>query len=167
MFIGNVDEGDLPLVSQGKLPPLAEKVADYAARNNAAFVAISGKVECELVELSEADRQEYLASLGMTQTGLDRMAISGYKLLNLVTYFTSGPKETRAWTVTQGTKAPQAAGVIHTDFERGFIRAEVISYEDYISYGSEVKVKEAGKLRVEGKEYTVLDGDIMHFRFNV
>ena len=109
----------------------------------------------------------FLDEIGLTEPGVSRLIRSAYKLLSLQTYFTAGEKEVRAWTIPVGAKAPQAAGVIHTDFEKGFIRAEVISYEDYINYGSEVKVREAGKMRVEGKEYVVADGDIMHFRFNV
>ena len=113
------------------------------------------------------DRQMFLEEMGLTEPGVNKLIQSAYKLLNLQTYFTAGVKEVRAWTIPIGATAPQAAGVIHTDFEKGFIRAEVIAYDDYVSYGSETKVKEAGKMRVEGKEYIVKDGDVMHFRFNV
>ncbi len=112
-----------------------------------------------------ADRSEFLAEMGLTEPGLNRLIRAGYQLLDLVTYFTVGPKEARAWTITRGTKGPQAAGVIHTDFEKGFIRAETIAYEDYVTLGGEAGAKDAGKMRLEGKEYVVKDGDVMHFRF--
>ena len=131
------------------------------------FIPISAKIESELNDLDDAEKTEYLDSLGISDTGINRLIKEAYNKLNLITYFTSGEPETRAWTVRSGAKAPEAAGVIHTDFEKGFIRAEVIAYEDFSNYGSEAKVKEAGKLRVEGKEYIVKDGDVMHFRFNV
>jgi ribosome-binding ATPase YchF (GTP1/OBG family) len=115
--------------------------------------------------LPAAERAEFLEAVGLKETGLDRLVRAGYALLHLVTYFTVGPKETRAWTVTQGTKAPQAAGMIHTDFERGFIRSETITYDDYIAYGGEAGAAAAGKMRLEGKDYVVADGDVMHFRF--
>ena len=115
--------------------------------------------------LSKDEREEFLATLGLTETGLDRLIRAGYELLHLVTYFTVGPKEARAWTITKGTKGPQAAGVIHTDFERGFIRAETIAYDDYVALNGEAGAREAGKLRLEGKDYVVADGDVMHFRF--
>ena len=115
--------------------------------------------------LSRADRADYLAAVGLKEPGLDRLIRAGYELLHLVTYFTAGPKEARAWTVTRGTKAPQAAGVIHTDFERGFIRAETIAYDDYVKLGGEAGARDGGKLRLEGKDYVVADGDVMHFRF--
>ncbi|MGA8557977.1 MAG: DUF933 domain-containing protein, partial [Pseudolabrys sp.] len=111
------------------------------------------------------ERTEYLEAVGLKETGLDRLVPAGYALLHLVTYFTVGPKEARAWTITQGTKAPQAAGVIHTDFERGFIRSETIAYDDYIAYGGEAGARDTGKMRLEGKDYVVADGDVMHFRF--
>ncbi len=167
MYVANVDENELSIPADPNGPRAVDKVAKYAKDNNTNMVVISGKVEAELADLSAEDRKLYLEELKMDLAGLDRMALAGHELLGLVTYFTSGPKETRAWTIKRGTKAPQAAGVIHSDFEKGFIRAEVISYEDYVSAGSEVKVKERGKLRVEGKEYTVQDGDVVHFRFNV
>jgi ribosome-binding ATPase YchF (GTP1/OBG family) len=115
--------------------------------------------------LSREERAEYLGAVGLTEPGLDRLIRAGYALLDLVTYFTAGPKESRAWTVTRGTRAPQAAGVIHTDFERGFIRAETISYQDYVTLGGEAGARDAGKMRLEGKDYVVADGDVMHFRF--
>jgi hypothetical protein len=115
--------------------------------------------------LPQEERADYLAAVGLKETGLDRLIRAGYALLHLVTYFTAGPKEARAWTITKGTKAPQAAGVIHTDFENGFIRAETIGYDDYLATGGETGAKEAGKMRLEGKDYVVADGDVMHFRF--
>ena len=126
---------------------------------------ISAKIEAEIAVLSREERAEYLGAVGLTEPGLDRLIRAGYALLDLVTYFTVGPKETRAWTVTRGTRAPQAAGVIHTDFERGFIRAETISYQDYVTLGGEAGARDAGKMRLEGKDYVVADGDVMHFRF--
>lgn len=128
-------------------------------------VVISAKIESEIAMLPPDERADYLAAVGLKETGLDRLVRAGYALLHLVTYFTAGPKETRAWTITEGTKAPQAAGVIHTDFEKGFIRAETISYADYIANNGETGAKEAGKMRLEGKDYVVADGDVMHFRF--
>jgi ribosome-binding ATPase YchF (GTP1/OBG family) len=128
---------------------------------------VSAAIEAEIAQMPEADRREFLASLGLADSGLDRVIRAGYALLGLITFFTAGPKETRAWTVPQGTRAPQAAGVIHGDFERGFIAAETIAYEDYIACGGEQGAKEAGRMRVEGKEYVVRDGDVMLFRFNV
>jgi len=116
--------------------------------------------------MGAAERAEYLAAIGLKEAGLDRLIRAGYGLLRLLTYFTAGPKEAKAWTITRGTKAPQAAGVIHTDFERGFIRAETIAYDDYVTLGGEAGARDAGKLRLEGKEYVVADGDVMHFRFN-
>ena len=115
--------------------------------------------------LARDERDEYLAAVGLKEAGLDRLIRAGYALLDLVTFFTAGPKEARAWTVTRGTKAPQAAGVIHTDFERGFIRAETIAYDDYVACGGEAGARDAGKMRLEGKDYVVQDGDVMHFRF--
>ncbi|HXF52806.1 MAG TPA: redox-regulated ATPase YchF [Hyphomicrobiaceae bacterium] len=130
-----------------------------------AVVVISAKIEAELAQLPPEDRAEYLAALGLEEPGLNRVIREGYRLLDLITFFTAGPKEARAWTVEKGTKAPKAAGLIHTDFERGFIRAETISYEDYVACGGEVGAKEAGKMRLEGKDYVVRDGDVMLFRF--
>ena len=128
-------------------------------------VVISAKIEAELAQLPEDERLEYLAELGLEEPGLNRLIRAGYQLLDLITYFTAGENEARAWTVPEGTPAPKAAGVIHTDFEKGFIRAETIAYDDFVSFGGEVKAKEAGKMRLEGKEYIVHDGDVMHFRF--
>ena len=128
-------------------------------------MVISAKIEAELAQLAADERQAYLDSLGLTEPGLNRVIRAGYQLLDLITYFTAGPKEARAWTVRSGTLAPQAAGVIHTDFEKGFIRAETIAYDDFVRLGGEGAAKEAGRMRLEGKEYTVHDGDIMHFRF--
>jgi hypothetical protein len=136
-----------------------------AHAEGAGAVVISAKIEAEIAILSHHERDDYLASIGLQQAGLDRLIAAGYALLDLVTFFTAGPKEARAWTATRGTKAPAAAGVIHTDFERGFIRAETISYEDYVACGGEAGAKDAGKMRLEGKDYVVADGDVMHFRF--
>jgi GTP-binding protein YchF len=141
------------------------KVEARAKGEGAVSVVISAKIESEIAVLSKEERVEYLEAVGLKEPGLDRLIRAGYALLDLVTYFTVGPKEARAWTITRGTKAPQAAGVIHTDFERGFIRAETIAYDDYIALGGEAGARDAGKLRLEGKEYVVADGDIMHFRF--
>ena len=141
------------------------KVEAKAKAEGAACVVISAKIESEFAGLPPEDRAEVLAEMGLAEPGLNRLIRAGYQLLDLVTYFTIGPKEARAWTITRGTKAPQAAGVIHADFEKGFIRAETIAYEDYVASGGEVGAKEAGKMRLEGKDYVVKDGDIMHFRF--
>jgi ribosome-binding ATPase YchF (GTP1/OBG family) len=126
---------------------------------------ISAKIEAELAGLDPDERREYLQSLGLEEPGLNRLIRAGYRLLDLVTFFTAGPKEARAWTVTRGARAPQAAGVVHTDFEKGFIRAETVGYDDYVSLGGEAGARDAGKLRLEGKDYVVADGDVMHFRF--
>jgi GTP-binding protein YchF len=147
--------------------PLLEKVRALAATEKASVVALCAATESELVELEDADRQEFMADLGLTEPGLHRVIRAGYDLLGLQTYFTAGVKEVRAWTVKRGATAPQAAGVIHTDFEKGFIRAEVIAYDAFIQCKGEQGAKEAGKLRLEGKDYIVCDGDVMHFRFNV
>ena len=147
--------------------PLLEKVQAYAAREGAPVVPISASIEAQITELSEEDKKLFLEDLGMEEPGLNRVIRAAYALLGLQTYFTAGPKEVRAWTVPAGATAPQAAGVIHTDFERGFIRAEVASYDDFVANGGEQGAKEAGKLRLEGKDYTVRDGDVIHFRFNV
>ncbi|WP_072396579.1 redox-regulated ATPase YchF [Hyphomicrobium sp. CS1GBMeth3] len=141
------------------------KVEEQAKAEGAVTVVISAKIESEFAGLPAEDRAEFLAEMGLSEPGLNRLIRAGYQLLDLVTYFTIGPKEARAWTISRGTKAPQAAGVIHTDFEKGFIRAETIAYEDYVATGGEVGAKDAGKMRLEGKEYVVRDGDIMHFRF--
>jgi ribosome-binding ATPase YchF (GTP1/OBG family) len=147
--------------------PLLDKINAYARAEGAPVVAISAAMEAEIADLSDEDKQVFLADMGFKEAGLDRLIRAGYALLGLQTYFTAGPKEVRAWTVQVGATAPQAAGVIHTDFEHGFIRAEVISYADFIACKGEQGAKEAGKMRLEGKEYVVRDGDVMHFRFNV
>ncbi len=146
---------------------LSEAVAAKAAAEGAQSVVVSAAIESELVGMDEADRGEYLAELGLEESGLARVVRAGYELLQLQTYFTAGPKESRAWTFPKGAKAPQAAGEIHTDFERGFIKAETISYEDYIASNGESGAREAGKLRQEGKDYLVQDGDVLNFKFNV
>jgi ribosome-binding ATPase len=146
---------------------LLEKVKAYAAKERAPVVEISAAIESQLGDLSDEDKKVFLADLGMEEPGLNRVIRAAYALLGLQTYFTAGPKEVRAWTVRAGATAPQAAGVIHTDFERGFIRAEVASYDDFVAHKGEQGAKEAGKLRLEGKDYTVRDGDVIHFRFNV
>ena len=158
LYVCNVDERSAASGNE-----FSRKVQERAQAEGA--VAISAKIEAEIAVLSHHERDDYLASIGLQQAGLDRLIAAGYALLDLVTFFTAGPKETRAWTVTRGTKAPQAAGVIHSDFERGFIRAETISYDDYIACGGEAGARDAGKMRLEGKDYVVADGDVMHFRF--
>ncbi|MBI5492019.1 MAG: redox-regulated ATPase YchF [Deltaproteobacteria bacterium] len=162
IYVANVSEDDLLGES-----PAARAVSEIAEKEGAGFVVICGKIESEIAELSEDERAEFLAGLGLREAGLDRLAAAAYGLLGLITYFTAGKKEVRAWTVEAGSKAPKAAGVIHSDFERGFIRAEVISYDDFTRCGSEAACREKGLLRLEGKDYVVKDGDIMHFRFNV
>ncbi len=143
----------------------SRKVEERAEQEGAAAVVISAKIESEIAVLPAEERAEYLAAVGLEEAGLDRLIRAGYALLHLVTFFTAGPKEARAWTVTAGARAPQAAGVIHTDFERGFIRAETISYSDYVALGGEAGARDAGRLRLEGKDYVIADGDVMHFRF--
>ena len=133
----------------------------------AVVVAVCAAIEAEISELDEADRAAFLADLDLAEAGLDRIIRAGYRLLGLLTFFTAGPKEVRAWTIRSGATAPQAAGVIHTDFERGFIRAETIAFDDYVAQKGEAGAREAGKLRLEGKEYVVREGDVIHFRFNV
>ena len=163
LYAANVSENDVAKTSL----PLVQRVKEVAEIENAEVITISAKVESEIAELDDNDKDEFLKEIGLQESGLDRLIAASYRLLGLITYFTAGPKEVKAWTIRQGTKAPGAAGVIHSDFEKGFIRAEVIAYEDYITAGSTLAVKEAGKLRLEGKEYEVHDGDVMHFRFNV
>jgi ribosome-binding ATPase YchF (GTP1/OBG family) len=143
----------------------SQRVEARAREEGAVAVVISAKIESEIATLPAAERAEFLDAVGLKETGLDRLIVAGYALLHLVTFFTVGPKETRAWTITRGTRAPQAAGVIHSDFERGFIRAETIGYDDFIANAGEAGAREAGKLRLEGKEYVVQDGDVLHFRF--
>jgi ribosome-binding ATPase len=147
--------------------PFLDQVKQIAAQENASVVSVCAAMEAEIAELDNAEKQEFLESMNLDEPGLNRVIHAGYKLLNLETYFTAGVKEVRAWTIAVNSTAPQAAGVIHTDFEKGFIRAEVIAYDDYIKYKGEPGAKEAGKWRLEGKEYIVQDGDVMHFRFNV
>ncbi len=144
-----------------------EQVKDFAKKDNSHYVIISGDIESEIAQMEPEERKTYYKEMGIDESGLEKLIHETYRLLGLITYFTAGPQEIRAWTIPQGTKAPQAAGVIHTDFERGFICAETYNYNDLVANGSEQKVKEKGLLRLEGKEYVVKDGDIMHFRFNV
>lgn len=160
LYVANVDEES---ASGGN--ELSEKVRAQAEAEGAAFVVISAKIESELSGLEDDEQREFLSELGLEEPGLNRLIRAGYELLDLITYFTAGPKETRAWTVQTGVQAPQAAGVIHTDFEKGFIRAETIAFEDYIAFNGESGAKEKGKMRLEGKDYLVQDGDILHFRF--
>ncbi|NDF04180.1 MAG: redox-regulated ATPase YchF, partial [Betaproteobacteria bacterium] len=161
MFVANVAEGGF------ENNPHLEKLRAYAAAQHAPVVAICAAIEAEIADLEDEDRAIFLADMGMQEPGLNRLIRAAFGLLGLQTYFTAGVKEVRAWTVAVGATAPQAAGVIHTDFERGFIRAEVIAFEDFLACKGEQGAKEAGKMRLEGKEYIVKDGDIMHFRFNV
>ncbi|MCP4617548.1 MAG: redox-regulated ATPase YchF [Bradyrhizobium sp.] len=144
----------------------SRQVFEQAKKEGAVAVVISAKIESEIATLSREERAEFLETLGLEEAGLDRLIRAGYTLLDLITYFTVGPKEARAWTIDRGTKAPGAAGVIHTDFEKGFIRAETIAYDDYVALNGEAGARDAGKLRLEGKDYVVADGDVMHFRFN-
>ena len=163
LYLCNVDEGSVDTGNK-----YVEQVKEAVASENAEVLFLGAAIEADINELETyEERQEFLGMVGLEEPGVHKLIKSAYKLLNLSTYFTAGEKEVRAWTITKGMTAPQAAGVIHTDFEKGFIRAEVIKYNDFIEFGSESKVKEAGKLGVEGKEYVVEDGDVMHFRFNV
>jgi hypothetical protein len=162
LYVANVDEASAPSGNE-----YSAKVADLAKREGAGFVAISAAIEAEIALLPEAEQKEFLATIGLSEPGLDRLIRAGYELLGLITYFTAGPKEARAWTIPAGTKAPQAAGVIHSDFERGFIRAQTIAYADFVRLGGEQGAKDAGKARDEGKDYVVKDGDVMLFKFNV
>ena len=161
IYVANVDDKGF------ENNPLLDKVRQYAAGEHAPVVAICAALEAEIADLSDEDKQVFLADIGMQEPGLNRLIRATYDLLGLQTYFTAGPQEVRAWTMHKGDSAPQAAGVIHTDFEKGFIRAEVIAYDDYIKCKGEQGAKEAGRMRLEGKEYVVRDGDVMHFRFNV
>ncbi|MFZ5690378.1 MAG: redox-regulated ATPase YchF [Pseudomonadota bacterium] len=160
LYVCNVDEGSAATGNE-----FSKRVEARAKEEGAVSVIISAKIESEIAVLSREERTEYLEAVGLKEAGLDRLIRAGYELLHLVTYFTVGPKEARAWTITKGTKAPQAAGVIHTDFERGFIRAETIAFDDYVALNGEAGARDAGKLRLEGKDYVVADGDVMHFRF--
>jgi len=161
LYIANVDEHGF------ENNPLLDRVREYAKKEGAPVVAVCAKLEAEIADLEGDEKAIFLADMGMTEPGLDRVIHATYDLLGLQTYFTAGEKEVRAWTVRKGSTAPQAAGVIHTDFEKGFIRAETIAYDDYVRLGGEAGAKEAGKMRLEGKDYVVQDGDVMHFRFNV
>lgn len=164
LYVGNVTETDVGTPMNN--PHFAKLVA-HAEKEGSSVVPICGKIEAEIIELNEADKKDFLDSLGLKEDGLSRLIRAAYKLLGLSTYFTAGEKEVRAWTIHEGWTAPQAAGVIHTDFERGFIKAEVYHYDDLIKFNTEAAIKSQGLFRIEGKEYKVRDGDIMHFRFNV
>jgi GTP-binding protein YchF len=161
MYVGNVLEDGF------ENNPYLDRLSEYAAREGAPVVALCAKIEAELADLDDADKKEFLADLGLDEPGLNRLIRAAYNLLGLQTYFTAGVKEVRAWTIHKGDTAPKAAGVIHTDFEKGFIRAQTVSYADFIACGGEAGAKEKGKMRVEGKDYVVQDGDVMHFLFNV
>jgi GTP-binding protein YchF len=160
LYVCNVEEA-----SADKGNAYSRQVAERARAEGAQSVVVSAKIESEIAVLTPSDREDYLKAVGLSEPGLNRVIRAGYELLHLVTFFTAGPKEARAWTVTDGARAPEAAGVIHTDFETGFIRAETIAYEDYVALGGEAAARDAGKLRLEGKDYIVADGDVMHFRF--
>ncbi len=162
LYVCNVDEA-----SAANGNRFSQAVEEKAKREHAVAAIISARIEEELAQLKSDERAEFLASLGLQEPGLNRLIRAGYELLGLITFFTAGPKEAKAWTVTKGARAPQAARVIHTDFERGFIRAETIAYQDYVAHGGEAGARDAGKFRLEGKEYVVQDGDVMHFRFNI
>jgi len=162
LYIANVDDGSLP---DGNA--YVEKVRAFAAEEGAEVAIVSAQIEAELTEMDEESKTEFLSDLGLEEPGLNTVIRTAYTLLNLITYFTAGVKEVRAWTIHIGDTAPKAAAVIHNDFEKGFIRAETIAYEDFVNLGGEAKSKEAGKMRLEGKEYIVQDGDVLHFRFNV
>ncbi len=163
IYLANIDEEELPEIDN----PYVKKVEEYASRENSKVIKVCAKIEEELSQLDESDKKEMLQALGIPMSGLDQLIKATYDLLGLATYFTVGKDEVRAWTFRKGMNAKECAGIIHTDFEKGFIRAEVISYTDLIELGSEQKVKEAGKARLEGKDYLMQDGDICHFRFNV
>jgi ribosome-binding ATPase YchF (GTP1/OBG family) len=163
LYIANVDE---TAAATGNL--LSRRVADYAAAQGAPTVVISAAIEAELALIADpVERAEFLTALGLAENGLDQVIRTGYALLDLITFLTAGPKESRAWTIVRGTKAPRAARTIHSDIEKGFIRAETIAYADFVACGGEQGAKDAGKMRLEGAEYVVHDGDVMHFRFNV
>ena len=162
IYGANVDEDGIAQDNK-----FVEALREFAARSGHEVIKLCAKIEEELIGLDDAEAHEFLSSLGTNESGLEKIIRTAFGKLNLISYFTAGVVEVRAWTITKGWKAPKAASVIHNDFERGFIRAEVISYEDYIAYGGETAAKEAGKMRLEGKDYIVADGDVMHFRFNV
>ena len=164
LYVANVNEEGLLNTEDN---PLVQKVRDFAAEENSEVIVVCAKIEAEIAELDGEEKEMFLEELGIQESGLDQLIRAAYSLLGLATYFTAGVQEVRAWTIRKGTKAPQAAGVIHSDFERGFIRAETVSYDDLIEAGSMAVAKEKGKVRLEGKDYTVVDGDIIHFRFNV
>jgi ribosome-binding ATPase YchF (GTP1/OBG family) len=161
LYVCNVEEA-----SADRGNEYSAKVFGRAREEGAKAVVVSAKIESEIAVLDAAEQRDYLDAIGLSEPGLNRVIRAGYELLGLITYFTVGPKEARAWTITKGTRAPQAAGVIHTDFEKGFIRAETIAYADYVALKGEAGARDAGKLRLEGKDYLVNDGDVMHFRFN-
>ena len=162
IYVANIEEDSLPEGNE-----FSAQLAEAARLESAGVVIIAAAIEAQIVELSAEEQHEFMQEYGLEESGLDKLVKAAYNLLDLITYFTAGEKEVRAWTIRRGWKAPQAAGVIHTDFERGFIRAEAIRLEDYQKYGSELACKEAGKMAIEGKDYVVKDGDVMHFRFNV
>ena len=164
IYVANVSEDDALSSSEN---PLLEKVREIGLKENAQVIKISAKLEAELLELDDDEKAQFMEELGMKETGLHKLIQAGYAILGLISFLTSGEPETRAWTIVKGSKAPQAAGKIHTDFEKGFIRAEVVSYEDLLQAGSLLAAKEKGILRLEGKDYVVKDGDVIHFRFNV
>lgn len=164
LYVCNVSEDELPDATGNEQ---VERVREFADKSGDEILLICARIESEIAELEGEERKNFIDELGLKESGLDRLIRTAYSKLGLITYFTAGPKEVRAWTITDGTKAPQSAGKIHTDFERGFIRAETISYDDYISFGSEIAAKEAGRMRSEGKDYVVNDGDVLLFRFNV
>jgi GTP-binding protein YchF len=162
LYAANVDEHGF-----GDDNPLLGRVREKAAEEGAPVAVFSARMEAEIADLPDEDKRVFLADMGLQEPGLNRLIRAGYELLGLQTYFTAGEKEVRAWTIRRGDTAPQAAGVIHTDFEKGFIRAEVVAFDDYIACQGEQGAKEAGRMRLEGKDYVVRDGDVMHFRFNV
>lgn len=162
LYVANVDEGQI-----GKPGPLVQAIREVAVAEGAPVVVLSGKIESELAGLSDEEAREFCAELGIERSGLDELALTAYDLLGLMTFLTAGEKEVRAWTIDKGTRAPQAAGKIHTDIERGFIRAEIVSYDDYVTYKTIDALRNAGKLRSEGKEYVMQEGDVVNFRFNV
>ena len=167
LYCANVLEKDAARVPSVDAGGHLGELVRLAEASKASVVVISGPVEAEIAQLSPEERKPFLEEIGLKQSGLERLALAGYKLLDLITFFTIGPKEAHAWNCKVGSSAPQAAGKIHTDFERGFIRAEVIGYDDYVQHGGESGARDKGALRVEGKTYTMQDGDIVHFRFNV